>query len=60
MEHSMDKDKQDATAHPPVRRAYVAPRVEESAAFEHLILSCARSSLADECATPDDPSGLYS
>lgn len=56
----MDKDKQDDAAHPPVRRAYVAPRVEESAAFEHLILSCARSSLADECATPDDPSGLYS
>ena len=55
----MDKDKADA-AQPPTRRAYVAPRVEESAPFEHLILACARSSLADDCATPDDPSTLFS
>ena len=55
----MDKDKPDA-AHPPARRAYVAPRVEESAPFEHLVLACARSSLADDCGTPDDVSTLFS
>jgi hypothetical protein len=55
----MEKDNKD-TAETPPRRAYVAPRVEESAPFEHLILSCARSTFADDCATPDDPSTLYS
>jgi hypothetical protein len=55
----MEKDKPDPAPKPP-RRAYVAPRVEESAPFEHLILSCARSTFADDCASPDDPSGLHS
>jgi hypothetical protein len=58
---AMDKDNKDALQ-PPARRPYVAPRVAESAPFEHLILACARASSADDCQPngPDDPSTLFS
>lgn len=55
----MEKDNKDSPETQP-RRAYVAPRVEESAPFEHLVLSCARATFAGDCGTPDDPSTLYS
>jgi hypothetical protein len=38
----MDETKKDTAAAAP-RRPYVTPRVEESAEFEHLVLTCTRS-----------------
>lgn len=58
----MEKDKkgQDHVQGQP-RRAYVAPRVEESAPFEHLILSCTHSTVVDcEADDPRDPPPLFS
>lgn len=49
----MEKDKKDPGL-TPRRRAYVAPRVEESAPFEHLVLSCTHSTVL-ECDDPETP-----
>jgi hypothetical protein len=55
----MDNDNKDPAPAQP-RRAYVAPRVEESAAFEHLVLSCLRTGVLDFCASPEDDSTAHS
>lgn len=56
----MKKDQPDA-AESPARRAYAAPRVEESAPFEHLLLGCVRASFAQRCGIPGmDPTKLHS
>ena len=47
----MENDKKDQGPTQP-RRVYVAPRVEESAPFEHLILSCMHSTIL-ECDSDD-------
>ncbi|MEY4577527.1 MAG: hypothetical protein RL701_2230 [Pseudomonadota bacterium] len=39
-----DDDSNKRTSTSPARRPYVAPRVEESATFEHLVLTCTFSS----------------
>ncbi|MET0388617.1 MAG: hypothetical protein ABW321_21780 [Polyangiales bacterium] len=36
----MESDDKSKSVQPDSRRPYVAPKVEESATFEHLVLSC--------------------
>lgn len=48
----MNEDKQGKPTGT-ARRPYVAPRVEESAPFEHLVLGCTHSSVTTRSCDPD-------